>query len=156
MVTQMKKRNPAKRPRYLQKKPVDPATSYELKFGWPFESFLRQRLIPDLMESGDVETAKDFKTGLAILSRNLERSISSKLAFGKRDNIKKAVYFVNYLDNRYIPDLVDSGRLEMASDFKLLSRMIKHRVLDNRYSSGSRTTKRCRSSIARKIDRQFN
>jgi len=140
MVTQMKKRCwkgyaavKGKKPyskgscRKVKRNPFgigDPAAKYELKYGWTFESFLRKRLIPDLMESGDIETAKDFKNGLAILTKGRERV-----------NKEKAVQFVNYLDNRFIPDLVDSGKLETASDFKLLSRMIKHRVLDNRYSS---------------------
>lgn len=103
---------------------TDPAYPYYTKYGWLFEHFLSKQLIPDLIESGDIETAKDFKTGLTILTKGRER-----------DNIKKAVYFINYLDNRFIPDLVDSGKLATASDFKLLSRIIKHRVLNNRYSS---------------------
>jgi hypothetical protein len=107
---------------FLDSDKKDPAYAYYKKNKWTFEEFLTQRLIPDLMESGSVETAKDFKRGLAILRNGWPNPRS----------------FVNFLDKTLIPDLKRSGSVETAKDFALLSKMIKYRIINKSFVISNR------------------
>ena len=57
-----------------------------------FVHYLKTTLIPDLKESGMVETAKDFVTAVRLIET------------GRKDS-----GFVSYLKHTLIPDLIESG-----------------------------------------------
>jgi len=62
-------------------------------------AYLTQTLIPDMKESGTIETAKDFQTIIKLLKS------------GKQDPS-----YVEWLLNTLIPDLADSGKMATAED----------------------------------------
>jgi len=66
-----------------------------------FVDYLKTTLIPDLKESGMVETANDFKKAIRLIES------------GRKD-----ASFISFLKNRLIPDLKESGMEYTAEDFE--------------------------------------
>lgn len=68
--------------------------------------FLRGTLIPDLKESGTVETAKDFEAMIKFLNGATKANGMTK------------EHFINFISKTLIPDLRDSGTNETADTFE--------------------------------------
>jgi hypothetical protein len=91
-----------------------------------FLSYLLTTLIPDLEDSGRIETAKDFKVGVSI-------------ALGENDlmdNFDSIEHYVGFIKNTLVPDLKESGMIETAKDFMTLISLItkKNNIVENNES----------------------
>lgn len=76
-----------------------------------FVKYLTGTLIPDLKESGYIETAKDFETVVHVLK-------NKKLPDSSKETWDTVEDFIGYLTETLIPDLKESGSTATAEDFE--------------------------------------
>lgn len=89
-----------------------------------FYKYLQFTLIPDLEESGSYFTADDFKMGIIFFTTDADKVFFVNYQGSQYSYTRDS--FIDYLDDTLIPDLIDSGKTETATDFRTLIRFITH------------------------------